>query len=565
MPSALAFALLVVAAFPPTPVGAHKAERGEGIAGSVHHDVVARNLTFEPDVLHVRSGEHVNFTNLENRLHSFTAVNSSFDSGTLHPGTRFDWKADLPPGNYTYACKFVPTMVGVIAVGDPHPPNTPPVAAITSPGDGEVVSGKLLIEGTADDPDKDWFRVRVRVNDGPWRYVVAGWTWSIEWDSRVVGNGPVSLEAVTEDRWGEESTSARIVVEVKNGKAEPEGAPAVVITSPLPDSRVSGEVTVEGIASGSRPDVNITVKVRIDRGAWKEIYGQQHWSWTWDTRTVKDGPHAIEAIATDGKRNSPSSRVTVLVFNAGTSQITLSILGPQERAKASGVVEIRGQAEDPEGQPLRVHVRVDAGEWKPADGRSPWTYYWNSSLVGNGPHVIEAIARASNRASVTAKVTLFADNGEALDRPTVEITVPAANERLAGRVLLQGKASSVAGTPLSVEVRVDDGPWDNATWTTVWGYSLDTRALTNGVHAFEARSFDGRAHSDVATVRFLVANAPDEIGRGNETPPAPPPLRKKVPPVAESGFFAPGPGVLASLVALAALAAIAARRRRGRA
>lgn len=556
-------ALLVPSALPHA--GAHRASVSEGRAGLVHHDVDMRASAYRPQVLEVRPGEHVNFTNDDNRLHHVLLENSTLDSGILFPRGLFNWTVDLPPGNYTYRCKYLPNMQGKLVIGEPYPPNAPPVVSIVSPQEEMKVAGTLLVEGTADDPDKDWFRVRIRVNGGAWTFIDAGWTWRTKVDTTRLPNGPNTIEVQSLDRWNEPSLTASVLVHVKNGHdPESEGAPAIVITSPHANTRVSGEVFVEGIASGASPTDPIVVKVRVDDGAWKEVIGGQHWSWTWDSRTVNDGPHRIEAMASTGTRNSPVASVHVLVSNAGTAQMSIAILGPAERARVSGAVEVRGQAADPEGAPYRVLVRVDGGEWRQAEGTERWTFVWNSSLAANGPHVIEAVAKSPARSSVTARVTVFADNGEARDRPTVNVTSPQANQRLAATVLVQGRAASVPGTTLTVEVRVDDGPWENVSGTQKWAFTLNTTDLTNGVHQLHARSFDGRAHSEVATVRVLIANAPRTFGTPGDDarvlPPTPPTRKAPSPEDEPSRFGLPAP--TAALAALALAGAAAARRRR---
>ena len=95
--------------------------------------------------------------------------------------------------------------------------------------------------------------------------------------------------------------------------------PTASVAAPADGATVSGTTTVQVDASDAEDSASdLAVEVAIDGGAWQAA------SWVgtdgvheydWDTTSVGDGDHAVEARATDSGGNSTSSSVTVTVDN----------------------------------------------------------------------------------------------------------------------------------------------------------------------------------------------------------------------------------------------------------
>lgn len=99
--------------------------------------------------------------------------------------------------------------------------------------------------------------------------------------------------------------------------------------------------------------------------------------------------------------------------------------------------------------------------------------------------------------------------------PTVEIEAPPSGATVNGTTTVEGNASDLEGNLSHVEVRVDDGPWTNATGTSNWTYEWDTTQHGGGNHSIHARSYDGQNHSDVATRNVTVENSGSDTGDGD--------------------------------------------------
>jgi hypothetical protein len=96
--------------------------------------------------------------------------------------------------------------------------------------------------------------------------------------------------------------------------------------------------------------------------------------------------------------------------------------------------------------------------------------------------------------------------------PTAAVAAPAANSTVAGTVTVGVAASDdrdAAGS-LAVQVRVDSGTWQTATWnasTSRYQFSWNTRPVGNGSHSLQARATDSALHqTESAPVGVTVLN-----------------------------------------------------------
>ncbi len=82
---------------------------------SGHTTVTIRNYMFMPMHLTVRAGTKVSFHNDDQTNHTATAINRSFDSGTIAPG-KTSTVTFKKPGTYKYHCLFHAFMTASITV-----------------------------------------------------------------------------------------------------------------------------------------------------------------------------------------------------------------------------------------------------------------------------------------------------------------------------------------------------------------------------------------------------------------------------------------------------------------
>lgn len=281
-------------------------------------------------------------------------------------------------------------------------------------------------------------------------------------------------------------------------------APVVAITAPADGAAVEGTVTVQGTASDADGSVT-AVEVRIDGGAWQAATGTTSWSFTWDTTTVADGGRMVEARATDDLGATGTASITAQVGNPPSVAITT----PADGATVQDTVTFQGTASDPGpgGAVTLVEVRIDGGAFQAATGTTAWSFAWDTLVVGNGAHLVEARSSDGARFSPLAAITVSVDNPPN-QPPTVAIGAPAEGATLAQAVTISGTAADPEEALTKVEVRIDGGPWQLADGTDAWSFAWDTLAFPDGAHLVEARATDNTAQTATAQRNVTVANPP---------------------------------------------------------
>jgi len=131
---------------------------------------------------------------------------------------------------------------------------------------------------------------------------------------------------------------------------------------------------------------------------------------------------------------------------------------------------------------------------------------WTPASAGN----FNVILNVSDGRGGEAKQEFVINVADAV-RPQVVLTTPSAGEGLRGIVVFSGIVTKGTREVIQVQMRVDGGEWKDAVGAYSWGYTLNTKSLKNGKHAFEFRAYDGKEYSDVVKAEFKVDNT---VGRG---------------------------------------------------
>jgi plastocyanin len=77
--------------------------------------VTIEGMRFSPETIQAAVGDTVVWTNKDLVPHTVSAVDASFDSGSIAPGTTFTLLVKTP-GAKPYACRFHPTMKATLDV-----------------------------------------------------------------------------------------------------------------------------------------------------------------------------------------------------------------------------------------------------------------------------------------------------------------------------------------------------------------------------------------------------------------------------------------------------------------
>jgi plastocyanin len=86
-----------------------------GGGGHGHADVDIEGNAFSPQTVTVEAGSGVFFTNHDATQHSATAIDNSWDTGTLAQHDEEEIHFD-DPGTFQYRCKFHASMTGTVIV-----------------------------------------------------------------------------------------------------------------------------------------------------------------------------------------------------------------------------------------------------------------------------------------------------------------------------------------------------------------------------------------------------------------------------------------------------------------
>lgn len=215
------------------------------------------------------------------------------------------------PGALKNDATIYPRSTGSTPPGDTEAP----AAAIVDPAAGSTLSGVTAVTVQATD-NVGVSRVELLV-DGVLAAASGGTStpYSISWDSRTSANGGHSLTARAVDAAGNQVVSAAVAVTVDNPPAPDTAAPTVAVSSPAAGAAVAGLVSVT-VAAGD--DVGVAqVELFVDAvSVGLSSSGASPYAFSWDTTTLPDGSHTLQASATDAAGNrGTSAAVTVTVAN----------------------------------------------------------------------------------------------------------------------------------------------------------------------------------------------------------------------------------------------------------
>lgn len=194
------------------------------------------------------------------------------------------------------------------------PDTTPPTASITSPIDGAQVSGTSSVDVTASD-NIGVTKVEL-YKDGTLFAVDTTTPFSFAWDTKTDSNGAHSLVAKAYDAANNAAPSNTVTVSVANtvDTTADTTPPNIAILSPAASATVKGSVAISVSASDASGIQR--VEFYIDGKLKATIYTPPY-SYTWNTRSVKDGTHTILVKAYDNMGNLGQASITVTVHNRG--------------------------------------------------------------------------------------------------------------------------------------------------------------------------------------------------------------------------------------------------------
>lgn len=183
-----------------------------------------------------------------------------------------------------------------------------PEVAITSPQEGSVLDGTVIVGVSASD-DVGVAGVELYMN-GSLVHSESSGTLYFSWDTTTSPEGNYILSALAYDTSGNIGTSPAVMVEVKRTAetAETPTLPTVVISSPRDGAWISNKEVIQ--VSASDEDGISLIEVYID-GTLIMSRSSSAFSVNWNTRRESKGEHIIMAKAYDLKGDVGTCSVTV--------------------------------------------------------------------------------------------------------------------------------------------------------------------------------------------------------------------------------------------------------------
>ena len=177
-----------------------------------------------------------------------------------------------------------------------------PSVSLTNPTDSSSVSGNVSIQASASD-NVGVTQVEFYV-DGTLRATDTSSSYAYSWDTSQEANGDHTILAKAYDAAGNVGMSSQITVTVTGGLTD-STAPSVSLTFPTSGDKVYGTVTLAAAASD---DFGVTkVEFFIDNTPVGSATEGDPWTLSWNSTTVSDGSHTVQAKAYDAAGNVGSS------------------------------------------------------------------------------------------------------------------------------------------------------------------------------------------------------------------------------------------------------------------
>jgi subtilisin family serine protease len=367
-----------------------------------------------------------------------------------------------------------------------------PTVALTNPGAG-TVAGTVNVAGTASD-DLGVAGVQFTLDGAPLGPEDTTAPYEVSWNSTSSANGVHVLAAVARDAAGHTTTAASVSVTVANDTA----SPTVALTSPAAGI-VAGSVTMTATASD---DLGVAgVQFTLDGAPLGAEDTTAPYEVSWTSTSSANGVHVVAAVARDAAgHTTTAASVSVTVVN-DTAAPTVSVTSPGI-GTVTDTVNVSATASDDLGV-AGVQFTLDGWPLGEEDTTAPYEVSWNSASVGNGVHVLSAVARdAAGHTSTATSISVTVVN-DAL-APAVVVTSPAAGA-VAGSVTISAAAADDVGV-VSVEFLLDGqsiGIDTSAPFDLTW----DTATAANGTHGLSAVARDAAGHAGTAVdVSVIVAN-----------------------------------------------------------
>ncbi|UCC93735.1 MAG: hypothetical protein JSW25_03465, partial [Thermoplasmata archaeon] len=266
---------------------------------------------------------------------SFTAptpITGGWNESEMGPRLWEDHTSILPQDDGSVVTVYAANLNNTVGVYLSRMVNLPPVVEITSPNDGELVTGTVYVQGVAADMGgtTGLDAVFVQVGDSPRKRLPGTTEWEHSFDSTQFPDGDLNITAWASDGFVEGDVHT-IVVDVDNNKP-----PTINVARPENGTDYQGFVPVVGTADdaeGFGDDTTVQWK-HPEADEWTDSMGWElqtdnilDFDFVLDMSHLPTGPASIEVRVSDGDKYSPVELRTFEMENKPDLVIDSSWIG----------------------------------------------------------------------------------------------------------------------------------------------------------------------------------------------------------------------------------------------
>jgi hypothetical protein len=409
--------------------------------------------------------------------HSDNTSPYSFDWNTL--GSSDDQNHIISVTGYDLAGNM--TVAQAITVTVNNEDNEAPTGILLRPTPGQVVTGTISIEISAQD--------NVGVNsvsiyiDGAERIELTNAPYIYQWDTTSEAEDSYhAIGAIISDDSGNSMTIPNISVLVDNEEFVDIVPPTIVISNPSDGETVSGTISILATA------IDETAMSRVEfliNGNMELSDSSSPYAYEWNsTNAGEDQDHIITAIAFDASNNSASTQITIFVNNDDNVFPTGTLLSPTDGQTLSGTVSIEVSAEDNVGVQAVEFFINDASVG--TDSSSPYSFNWDTTPENEDAfHVIRvSVTDLSGNTTGIPSISVFVNNDDNVF-PTGTLLSPTDGQTLSGTVPIEVSASDDVGVAFvsftidgSAVSQINSAPytynWDTTSETEDANHTIET-------------------------------------------------------------------------------------------
>ncbi len=285
--------------------------------------------------------------------------------------------------------------------------------------------------------------------------------------------------------------------------------PTVSIATPVSGSTIKGTVSISVSATDN---VGVTQTACYVDGTLIGTSTSATAAFSWNSATVADGTHVLQARASDAAGNTGvSAYVIITVQNVTDSSApVVTISSPTDGSTVKGVISIVVSATDDTGV-AQVNCYLD-GSLLGSRSKASATFSLDTTKLSNAVHTLVAHAYdTSGNIGTSSTISFTVQNTVDTTAPTVTITSPTDGTTASGRLSIVLSASddvAVTRTECYLDsVLIGSRRGSSAT------FALDTTLVADGTHTLQARAYDAAGNAGVsASVNIVVQNIVSSIG-----------------------------------------------------